>query len=198
MSDFMHSGTRSGAAAMPFAAGNLAPVIEVAARTGSACSRAYLAWQDEVLRFTSARLQRDAELGTNLLKCDKWADAARLQQSWMTEAVEDYVSQVNRLFELAAHLTDDVTRSTGEAADVARATGRDAGHHGSAAGEAVAGMAEGVSRFTRSAAEHSSATAEETRKAAERAGQQAMGMAEEGRKATDDVAQGSKDRAKRR
>jgi hypothetical protein len=188
MSEYTQGGARSGAPPLPFAVGNLGPVIETAARTSSAYSKAYLAWQDEILRFTSTRLQRDAEFGTELLKCDKWADAARLQQTWVTATVEDYVSEANRLFELATNLTSDVARTS---SDNMRATADEARRTVGAAGEQArtqaGAMAEGMSRFGRSAGEQAGT-----------AGETAAAMAEEGRKFGEDVASAAKERGPKR
>lgn len=165
MSEYTQAGAGPGATAVHFGARHLGPVFEVAARTGSAYSTAYLAWQDEILRFTSARLERDAEFGTNLLKCDKWADAARLQQSWVTAAVEDYVNEANKLFALATNLTADMARGTRETRQTA--------------GAAVEPAAEGAGRFARAAAETVAAATDETRKTAEAAGGRERKLGEE-------------------
>lgn len=187
MSEYTQTGAGPGATAMHFGARHLGPVFEVAARTGSAYSKAYLAWQDEILRFTSTRFQRDAEFGTNLLKCDKWADAARLQQSWVTSAVEDYVNEANKLMELATSLTNDVARS---ARDTARTAGREAGRAAEEAGEQAGAIGEGASRFARAAGESAGAAMDESRKTAELAG-------EHGRKFGEEMS-GNKDRGTRR
>lgn len=196
MSEYTQSGGRNGGAPAAFAVGSLGPMFEAAARTSNAYSKAYLAWQDELLRSTSTRLQRDTEFGNNLLKCDKWADAARLQQSWVASAVEDYVSQANKLFTLATGLTGDVARSSSEQAGEAA---KEVGRYASAIGERAGAMAdEGVGRFARSASEHGGAMAEEMRRGAEAAGQQAAAMAEQHRKAAEEASSAAKDRGQKR
>lgn len=187
MSDYTPAGAGPGTAPKSFAAGHLGPMIEVAARTGNACGRAYLAWQDELLRFTSTRLRRDAEFGSNLLKCDKWEDAARLQQSWVASTVDDYVSEANKLFELAASLTTDVARRAG--APGAEELRRGAAEVGAPLRDAAEGMAHEASRHALAAGERGAAMAEATRR-------QASGLAEEARKAADAAA--SRERGNKR
>jgi hypothetical protein len=182
MSEYAQGGAHFGAESASFAGANLRPMFEAAARTSNACGKAYLAWQGELLRFTTTRLQRDAEFGTNLLKCDKWADAARLQQSWVAATVEDYVSEANKLFALATDFTQDVAQTSGEQM---RATASEVGRTTGAAAEQAGAMAErmgaeGVSRFARGVGEHAAAMGSEARRTGEH-------VTEESRKAAEDV-----------
>lgn len=104
----------AGSDAFAFPARTLAPVFDAVQRTGDVCSKVYLAWQREMLDFTNTRLQQDAEFGSNLMHCRKLSDAAALQQRWVADTMTDYVKEAGRLMELAANLTDDVTRTSRE------------------------------------------------------------------------------------
>lgn len=188
MSEYTQGGARFGAESSPFATGSLRPMFEAAARTGNAYSRAYLSWQSEILRFTSARLQRDAEFGSDLLKCDKWADAARVQQSWMKSTVEDYINEANKLLELATDFTHDVAQTS---SDQMRAGAGEARRTASAAAEQAGTVAESMSRFARNAGEQAGGMADEARKAGEQ-------VSDDARKAAEDISSGAKDRGQKR
>ena len=106
------------------------PVADAVMRTTESYGKACLAWHEEVLRFTAARLQRDSELGQALANTRNWADAAKLHQEWAASALRDYTSETTRLFELAADAgsklaqsSTDAAGATGQmAADVTRST----------------------------------------------------------------------------
>ena len=145
-----HVQRETGLAEGPFAfpAGNFAPVFHAVKRTGDVYGKACLALQDEFLRFANTRLQQDAAFGTNLLKCAKWTDAARLQQGWAAEAMSDYVTEATRLLELATNLTNDVTRSStaevGAAVEGMHNAGRTAVKQLAMTGAAMRRTAEGI------------------------------------------------------
>ena len=71
---------------------------------GEACGKACQAWQEEVIRFTSARLECDAELGHKLMACGNWAEAVNLQFDWAVNTARDYLNEANRLAQLASAL----------------------------------------------------------------------------------------------
>lgn len=77
------------------------PTLDALTRAGEACSQACQAWQQEVARFTAARLQSDSELGRKLVGCGDWAEAAKLQQEWALAMAQDYMNEGNRMFQLA-------------------------------------------------------------------------------------------------
>ena len=82
--------------------------LESFTRTTEACGKAYRAWQEEVVRFTSERLERDNEFGRKLVACRDWGDAAKLQQDWAAAMAQDYLSESNRIIQLASKLGNDV------------------------------------------------------------------------------------------
>jgi hypothetical protein len=98
------------------------PMVDVVMRTTESCSKACLAWHEEVMRFAATRLQRDSELGQALVSTRNWADAAKLQQEWAASALRDYTNETTRLFEIAADagskLTQDSARAAGSAGDI--------------------------------------------------------------------------------
>lgn len=82
--------------------------MEAFARAGEACNKACLAWQEELVRFTTARAQSDSELGQKLVACRNWADAAKLQQEWAASMAQDYFDEANRLAQLASKFSADL------------------------------------------------------------------------------------------
>jgi Phasin protein len=133
-----------------FAAGFFSgPMVDVVVRTTESCGKAYLAWHEEVLRFATARLQRDSELGQALANTRNWADAAKLQQEWAASAIRDYTNETTRLFEIAADAGSKITESSGPATAAA----------GRMASDAMRSTADAM----RSAAETAGNVAEETR-----------------------------------
>ena len=122
------------------------PVVDVFMRTTESCSKACLAWHEEILRFATERLQRDSELGQALANTRNWADAAKLQQEWAASALRDYTNETTRLFEIAADAGSKVTQASTSAAAEAGQTMADATRSTT---EAMADLADEV----RSAAE---------------------------------------------
>lgn len=77
-------------------------------RAAEACGKAGMAWQQELTRFTTARLQRDGELGQKLLSAQNWADAMRIQQDWIKSAGQDYAEEANRLMQMAQKVSAEM------------------------------------------------------------------------------------------
>jgi hypothetical protein len=101
------------------------PVFGAMGRGSEAYGRALLAWQSELLRFTSARLRNDTEFGRSLIGCRDWQDAARLQQAWLSGTVQDYVDQAGRLLRLATGLGSEVAETSREEAQEVAEKGTD-------------------------------------------------------------------------
>jgi Phasin protein len=122
------------------------PVVDVFMRTTESCSKACLAWHEEVLRFAAERMQRDSELGHALVNTHSWADAAKLQQEWAASTLRDYTNETTRLFEIAADAGSKITQVSASSAADAGQTMADATRSTT---EAMADLADEV----RSAAE---------------------------------------------
>ncbi len=99
---------RSAATRLPWMAALNGPVLETLARAGAACNQASLAWQQEVVRFTTARLESDSQLGQQLLTCRNWTDVAKLQRDWLSSMTHDYLDEANRLVRLASKFGTEV------------------------------------------------------------------------------------------
>jgi hypothetical protein len=93
----------------PLAAVTLAngPMFDAFTRAGEACTKACLAWQQELVRFTGARLTKDSQLGQSMTECQNLTDLAKAQQDWAAAAAQDYLNEATRLTELAAKLTQE-------------------------------------------------------------------------------------------
>jgi len=101
------------------------PMFGAVARGGEAYSRALLGWQNELLRFAGARLRTDTEFGRSLVGCRDWMEAARLQQSWLNAAVQEYVEEAGRLLRLATSLGGELDETAREEAEEVAARGTD-------------------------------------------------------------------------
>ncbi len=84
------------------------PAAQAIARANEACSRACQEWQQELVRFTTARMQADSQHVQRLFTCQSWAEAARLHQVWATAAAQDFAKEANQLFQLASKLGADL------------------------------------------------------------------------------------------
>ena len=83
------------------------PLAEAMAECGEACSKGFAQWQDEVARFTQARLQRNSELADAMAHCRDVNDMVGLQQEWLKAASQDYLQQTARMMGIASRLTQD-------------------------------------------------------------------------------------------
>lgn len=81
-------------------------------RATEACNRAGVAWQQELARFTTARLQSDGEFGQRLFGAKNWADAVKVQQDWIKTAGQDYFDEANRLVQMAQKIGAEMMHPT--------------------------------------------------------------------------------------
>jgi hypothetical protein len=103
--------------AMPFSGTWMnGPMFDGFAQASEACGKACQAWQSEMMRFASARLKSDSDLGLKLVACGSWTDAAKLQQEWASVMAQDYLDEANRLVGLASKLGAEVMSPAAEAA----------------------------------------------------------------------------------
>lgn len=89
--------------------------METFARGSEAFAKALQEWQQELSRFTTARLQRDSELGQKLLGCHDWSEAMKLQQEWLSAMGQDYFEEGNRLLQLVQKVGGDLTNGAANA-----------------------------------------------------------------------------------
>lgn len=99
-----HRNVSSRPALFPPAAWFNAEGVEALKDAGEACGKACQSWQEEVIRFMSARLECDAELGSRLMACGNWSEAVKLQLDWTAKAGRDYLNEASRLAQLASTL----------------------------------------------------------------------------------------------
>ncbi len=70
----------------------------------AAASQAYMnavgKCQGEICSFVTKRLTNDLEHGRKLAECKDWHQAAAIQQQWLSQAVEDYVSEGQKLMQM--------------------------------------------------------------------------------------------------
>jgi phasin protein len=75
-----------------------------------------LQWGEEWARFATRRFDRDQEFLGSLASCRDWAAVSKLQASWLSEALADYLLEGHELADL-------VRRQTSEALAYAGSTG---------------------------------------------------------------------------
>lgn len=87
------------------------PALTGLTRATEACSKAGVAWQQELTRFTTARLERDGEFGQRLFGAKNWLEAIKVQQDWIQSAGQDYVDETNRLMQMAQKISAELIHS---------------------------------------------------------------------------------------
>ena len=78
------------------------PIAQMFGQSGETYVKACVDWQQEVARFTAARLDQDRRLQESLVACRNVADAMKLQQDWAFAAIKDYFEETNRLASIAS------------------------------------------------------------------------------------------------
>lgn len=122
------------------------PVVDAVMRTTESYGKACVAWHEEIMRFTTERLQRDSELGQALANTRNWADAAKLHQEWASSALRDYTNETTRLFEIAADAGSKLAQASASSA-------AEAGESGAETVRSTAGTMADLADEVRSAAE---------------------------------------------
>ena len=74
---------------------------------GETCTRGWLAWQQEMMRFAFARWQADAELSLSLARCRDIGEAVGLQQDWLATAARDYAAEAGQLLQMAGRFAGE-------------------------------------------------------------------------------------------
>ena len=87
--------------------------LGVMATSMAAASQAYMdavgKCQGEICNFMTKRLSDDLNHSQQLAKCEDWRQAAVVQQEWVRQVVEDYVSEGQKLFQLGARAANTST-----------------------------------------------------------------------------------------
>jgi len=145
------------------------PVLELLAHGGAAGARALLAYQQEVLRFSTRRLESGAALGLALAQSHDWLEAAQAQQQWLAGAAADYAEEAQRLMQLTAEVATWAARAAGsEAQEAAEAGAAAMGRTADAARSAAAAGADAIASASDAAGEAAARAAEAGERAARR------------------------------
>ena len=80
-------------------------------------------WNAEVARFVTTRMTRDAETVQAAMGCGDGLKLAEIQQAWMSQAVEDYVHETQRLMEMNSDIVTCLFTSARQAAPPATTEG---------------------------------------------------------------------------
>jgi len=82
------------------------PGLGVMATSMAAAGQAYMdavgKCQGEICSFVTKRLTNDLDHGQKLAQCQDLGQAASMQQEWLRQAVDDYVKEGQKLFQLGA------------------------------------------------------------------------------------------------
>jgi hypothetical protein len=152
-----------------------APIIEMITHTSASCARALLTYQEELLRFTTCRLESDAALGRALAQSRDWLEANQLQQQWLTTAVAEYAKEAERLLKMTTELTlDAASKTVSGAHDIAQA-GAEAARKTADEAQSAAqqSTAQATEDYLRGAAEATSEAAERASDDAQATGERA-------------------------
>ena len=81
--------------------------IEAFAQACQAYASGVATLNGELMGFVNARLNHDAELAQALCQCANWSDAVDVQQQWAQQATQEYLSETDRLTELASKVAKE-------------------------------------------------------------------------------------------
>jgi hypothetical protein len=70
--------------------------------------------QGDLLGFVSQRLAKDAYAVCRLGQCRGWQEVSAVQSSWLTELLDDYVSETSKMLGHATPETAAMSRATPE------------------------------------------------------------------------------------
>jgi hypothetical protein len=96
------------------------PATVVWGHSQEAYLTSWIAWQQELARFFSARLDVDIAAQKSLTACRNWTDAGKLQQEWAAATMKDYLDESGRLLNIAMRCAQGMcgTAQTTETADL--------------------------------------------------------------------------------
>ncbi len=74
-------------------------------------SQRYMDWNAEVARFMTTRMTRDAETVQAAVGCGNGLKLAEIQQAWMSQTVEDYLQETQRLMQMSSDIATSLFAS---------------------------------------------------------------------------------------
>jgi len=80
-------------------------------------------WNAEVARFMTTRMTRDAETVQAAMGCGDGLKLAEIQQAWMSQTVEDYLQETQRLMQMSSDVVASLFAGAGQAAPRTTAEG---------------------------------------------------------------------------
>jgi urease accessory protein UreF len=82
----------------------------------AASSQRCMDWNAEVARFMTTRMTRDAETVQAAIGCGDGLKLAEIQQAWVTQTVEDYVQEAQRLMQMSSDIVTGLFASAEQTA----------------------------------------------------------------------------------
>lgn len=86
-------------------------------------SAKYMDWNAEVARFMTTRMTHDAETVEAAMGCNNGLKLAEIQRAWMSQAVEDYVHEAQRLMQMSSDIATSLFASVRQAAPLTTTEG---------------------------------------------------------------------------
>lgn len=71
-------------------------------RAGAVYTKAWLEWQQELVRFAGTRLEDDRLVQESLSECRDLGAMTKAQQDWALKAASDYFEEATRLAQIAS------------------------------------------------------------------------------------------------
>ena len=81
--------------------------IEILTHACQAYTLGMASLNSELASFMNARVNRDVQLGHDLVQCNNWSEAVELQQDWARQATQEYLDEAGRLVDLASKVAKD-------------------------------------------------------------------------------------------
>ena len=81
---------------------------------GQCVTNALSAWQSEVSRFLTRRMDRNKEAMARVAKGPNFPEVLAIQAQWMQEATDDYLKEMSKLMEVNSKIMSGILGSVGE------------------------------------------------------------------------------------
>lgn len=108
-------------------------MLDAMTRSMQMSAEAMSAVNSELMRFVSARMEEDSQLGKSLSECSSWTEAAKAHQQWAMNAMQDYFQeafQILRLsFEIAGERLGSIEEEVKQRQEAMREEGEEGMHY---------------------------------------------------------------------
>lgn len=81
--------------------------MEIFAQACQAYAAGVATLNGELMGFVTTRLNRDVALSRALTSCQNWSDVIALQQSWASQATQEYLAEAGRITDMASNVVKE-------------------------------------------------------------------------------------------